>query len=339
MTLTGARSGIIVLAMARPKVRIAGAMVLALALGITRPVRAVDTGDIVLTDGWYGLYYAERVNGNLHHFGPPSAPVSQGLDGVATDASGNIYALLAYAGVVYRIDATTGEYSTVSSGVHLQYPRSLCVLPGGDLLVSESSPPGGVIRVVPASGAQTLLYPGPAYAVTAKADGVVHVVLPDPNQVVEPACLVYRLDATTGDTVRVSNSRVHCICEMATEANGNLILTQPAAGKVLRVYPSLGGAVQILAAGGGLVEPNGVTVEADGTIVVTDAHGLPGCNPAGGPESCEGFLYRIDPVSGAQSVMSQGSRWRLGGIDIYRGPSVSTPTRRATWGSVKTTYR
>ena len=320
------------------RLKVAGTLAVALVMSLAGPTWAVNPGDIVLTDQWHGLFFAEQTSGNLHHFGPPSTAVSEGLGGVATDASGNIYALLAYAGVVFRIDATSGQYTTVTSGGYLQYPNSICMLPGGDVLVTDHGSAGGVIRVNP-GGAQTLLHPGPAYASTASGAGVVHVALPDPNRVVEPACRLYRIDPATGDTVRTSNTYFHCSCEMATEASGNLIITQPAYQSVQRVYPSLGGAVQVVSSGGQLVEPNGVTVEADGTIVVADVHGLPGCNPAGGPESCEGLLYRIDPVSGTQTVLSQDTAWRLGGIDVYRGPPATTPARKATWGRVKAIYR
>jgi hypothetical protein len=325
--------------MARARPGIVGSLAIALALALPTFAWAVDTGDIVTTDGWYGLFYAERVSGNQHHFGPPSAPVSQGLGAVATDANGNIYALLAYAGVVFKIDATTGAYSTVTSGGYLQYPGSLCLLPGGSLIVTDAGTPGAVVGVDAATGVQTLIRPGQAYASTASASGVVHVAIPDPAQLVEPACYLYRLDTTTGDTVRISNTHFHCQCNLATETNGNLIITQPKAHSVERVYPLAGGAVQIVSSGGQLVSPTGVAVESDGTIVVTDAHGLPGCDPPGGPESCAGLLFRIDPATGAQSVMSQSSYWRLGGIDIYRGGHLDTPTHGVTWGRIKTLYR
>ena len=325
--------------MTKPRLPFVNLAAVALALLLPAPAWAVDPGDIMVTDGWYGLFFTERVNGNVHHVGPPSAPVSQGLGAVATDASGNIYALLAYAGVVFRIDATSGQYTTVTSVGYLQYPSSICVLPGGNLLVTDTGPTGGVVGVDPVTGAQTLVYTGQAYAVTSSAGGVVHVAIPDPNRVVEPACNIYRLDPATGDTVRVSSSYVHCICQLATEGNGNLIITEPAVGSVLRVYPSQGGAVQTVSSGSPLVQPKGVTVEADGTIVVTDTHGLPACNPPGDPETCEGFLYRIDPVSGSKTVLAQSSYWRLGGIDVYRGPHADTPVRKMNWGRVKTLYR
>ena len=82
-----------------------------------------------------------------------------------------------------------------------------------------------------------------------------------------------------------------------------------------------------------------MTVEGNGTIVVADAHATIACDPPGGPETCMGRLFRIDPVTGAQTLMSQSGYWRLGGIDVYRGPHADTPTRRTTWGDLKTLYR
>ena len=311
---------------------LSGFLALALVLVLPALARAVDSGDILLTDDWYGLIYAESASGNQHHVGPPSVVVAQGLGGVATDGIGNIYALLASAGEVFRIDATTGAYTTVSSGGYLQYPGSICLLPGGDLIVTDHGSPGGVVRVNPNSGAQTPLYTGYAAAATASGSGVLHVALLNAG-----ACYLYRMDTVTGDTVRVSNTPVSGTCTLATEGDGNLVVAQ--SNQVKRVYPSLGGAVQLLSSGGQLAELHGVTVEGNGTIVVADAHATIACDPPGGPETCVGRLFRIDPVSGAQTLMSQSGYWRLGGIDVYRGPHADTPTRRATWGNLKTLYR
>lgn len=235
--------------------RLVGILAIMMVFAGSAPAWAVDTGDILATDGWHGLLYAERVNGNLHRFGS-SAAVADGLNGVVSDANGNIYALLAYAGEVFQVNAATGEYTTVTSGGFLAYPNAICLLPNGDLLVSDHGLSGGVVRVNPSSSAQTLAYNGQVYAVTASAGGVVHVVIPDPNRTVNPACRIYQLDP-----------------------------------------------------------------------------------PPGGPETCMGLLFRINPVTGAQTVISEDSYWRLGGIDIYRGPHVTTPTLGVTWGRIKTMYR
>ena len=55
----------------------------------------------------------------------------------------NLYALLAYAGVVFKIDATTGAYSTVASAGYLQYPG--LPLPGGSPIVTDHGPTGAVV--------------------------------------------------------------------------------------------------------------------------------------------------------------------------------------------------
>jgi hypothetical protein len=319
--------------------RLAGLVALALACLLPVTARAIDPGDILLTDSWYGLFYAESATGHLHHVGPPSIAVQQGLGAVVSNAAGDLFALSANSSNVYRIDGTTGEYTTLTSGGSLQYPGALCLLPDDYLLVADHGPTGGVVRVHALTGAQTPVYTGQVYAVTASAGGVVHVMLPDPNLLAQPAGRLYRLDPATGDTVRISNTHFYTGCGLATEADGNLVLTEPALHAVKRVYPGSGGAVQLLSSGGQLVEPLGVAVEANGVIVVTDAHGLPGCDPAGGPESCVGLLYRIDPATGTQTVLSQDSVWRLGGLDVYRGPHQDTPARTMTWGRVKTIYR
>lgn len=242
----------------------------ALSIAIASAPRAMETGDILATDTWHVLFFVERVSGPFHHVGPASAPVSQGLIAVASEASGKVRAALPYAGVVYTIDAASGEYTSFASAGFLQYPRALPIPPGGDVIVADNA---GVIR-------------------------------------------------------------------LAAELDGNLVFTQPAEHAVKRlVFPW--GAVQLLATLDARAELTGLAVEDDGTIVLADDDVTPGghCSV---PYASDGYgqFFRIDPVSGATTpLLSQNGEWRLGGIAIYRGPSVITPVRTPTWGSLKARYR
>ncbi len=315
--------------------QLAAALLLVLALppSAARPAHAVTHGDILVTDQAYGLFFDEFANGNIHHVGPPIAAYTQGLGSVASDGSGAIYATLAYAGAVYRVDAGSGDYITVATAGLMQYPNSIALLPGGGILVGDGS--AGVIAIDPTSGAQTGVLTGlPAWGVTAGGSGIVHAVLS-----VTGGAFIFRIDPANGDTVRVSSTPVATPCQMATEASGDLILTQPASGRVERILVSAGGAVQTLAAGGLLHQPYGVTVALDGTIVVSDTQVSPSCGLPGGGAGCYGFLWRVDPGSGTVTMLWQGTPWNLEGIDVYRGPDALTPVRPVTWGSLKAGYR
>ncbi len=133
---------------------------------------------------------------------------------------------------------------------------------------------------------------------------------------------------------------MHTSGRLAAELDGNLVFTQSAEHAVKRlVFPW--GAVQLLATLDARTELTGIAVEDDGTIVVADEYVTPGGNCSVPYASdCYGQFFRVDPVSGATTLLlSQNGEWRLGGIAIYRGPSVMTPVRTPTWGSLKARYR
>ena len=84
------------------------------------------------------------------------------------------------------------------------------------------------------------------------------------------------------------------VADMGAYADG----PDPAAdGAIVRVDP-LTGAQSLVARGGRLVDPAGLALAADGSILVVDNVGF-----GGAPE-----LLRIDPTSGAQNVVSAGDK-------------------------------
>ena len=137
---------------------------------------------------------------------------------------------------------------------------------GGDILVADydafADSGGGVIRVSPTTGARTTVSangmpPGePAFAnpfgIAVEADGEILVADPD---VFDGGGAVFRVDPATGARTTVS-------------ANG------------------------IPAGGPSFNNPRGVTVEADGDILVADGTGL------------DGAVIRVDPTTGARTTVS-----------------------------------
>jgi hypothetical protein len=126
------------------------------------------------------------------------------------------------------------------------------------------------------------------------------------------------------------------------DRTGNVLLTDGSAEYggtpiVWRINPVSGGAAQV-SAGGQFMNPSGVTVDANDGILVADYQHLNSCDPLDQPLTCPGALFRIDPVTGAQTLLSEkhyfsGPR----GIAIYRGPGAarargaSHPLRSAAW--------
>ena len=76
-------------------------------------------------------------------------------------------------------------------------------------------------------------------------------------------------------------------------ANGDILVAEWRARAVLRVDP-VTGAQSVVSSGGILTGPTSVSVDAGGSILVTEPNAVP---PA---------VVRIDPVTGAQSVVSSG---------------------------------
>ncbi len=84
------------------------------------------------------------------------------------------------------------------------------------------------------------------------------------------------------------------VVDMGEFASGT---TPVADGRVIRVDPA-SGAQSLVASGGELVDPAGITVAPDGTLFVVENVGV---GPARDPA-----VIRIDPASGAQSVVTRG---------------------------------
>jgi sugar lactone lactonase YvrE len=182
--------------------------------------------------------------------------------------------------VLLRVNPATGALEEVSrnssaQGTLFRHPYDVAVAPGGGSLYvvdmgefAEGTTPaadGRVIRVDPASGAQTVVSAG--------------------GELVDPAGIAVAPDGTlfVVENVGVGPAR------------------DPA---VVRIDPATG-AQSVVTRGGSLCYPFGIAVEPSGVLVVTDFGDLiiGGQTQIDCPQNF-GAVYRVNPGTGAQSVLS-----------------------------------
>jgi len=195
---------------------------------------------------------------------------------------------------VVHIDPVTGAQTSISSGgVFLSLfgvgldTNGLLYVVDRDAFNITNQGSGGVIRVDPATGQQTVvsvrdnLESPMGMAVEANGDVVAASFFGDSIVRVDPATGAQSLVATNG--------LLSGPIGLVVETNGNLLVADSDAPAVLRVDPASGAQVSVSQAGL-FNQPSGVAVEADGHIVVADIGA--------------GSLFRIDPATGAQSVVT-----------------------------------
>jgi len=308
--------------------------ILAMGLLTLSPVvaGALETGDILVADETYGLIVVNPGDGAQEYF--TGMYNGKGFADVAVDATGKIYALDSQ-GVIVAVDASTKAMTPVSTGGFLTFSNFMELSPDGSLIAQAGAPSYGLVRVDPFSGAQSVIAPGlHVDALTVVDAGTAYVMSYPAGSITN--WYAYRLDLATGDTVRVSNAAFNNPRALAMESGPSFIAVEYG-GIVSRVFPALG-AVAPLASGAPFQYLGGVALESSGRILVVDTQGDPSCNPPGPPSTCSGALYGVDPASGARTIVSeQGKFYSIRGVEVYRGPS--TPTRKTSWGQIKTLYR
>ena len=267
----------------------------------------LDRGDILVadTDSLFapgGVFAVDPVTGAqewVAHGGRWHSRFGIALEGDGDILISNYYS---FGGgpALTRIDAITGEETTVSSGVA---SSGMAVEADGDILLTATE----VIRVDPQTGAQTAVTSGGAFVrpegLALEADGDILVVDGGPYH--ETGALV-RVDPATGTRTIVSSGGSFVDPSgVAVEPDGMIVVADPEAfegsGGLIRVDPSTG-AQTTLSSGGSFVDPRAVALEQDGDIVVADASAYPFSPPDDYPE--KGGLIRVDPASGAQSKVS-----------------------------------
>ena len=177
-----------------------------------------------------------------------------------------------------------------------------------------TQPKGALFRVDPLSGARTVLSdfgsganPGQSpVGVAVEANGTILVVNVRGDMGVKGT--LFRVDPLSGARTVLSDfgsgaNPGQSPFGVAVEANGTILVadityTRTAKGALFRVDPMSGARAVLSDFGAGAnpgVNPSGVAVEANGTILVVDG--------SAGTDS-KGALFRVDPISGARTVLS-----------------------------------
>lgn len=289
---------------------LAGAVVIAPAAALTvRPgdIFVADPGDPSVTSG--GLVQVDPVSGAATRIRHGAKAISQ--IGVAVEQDRDI--LVAESGgfgysALLRIDATTGDWTTVSGGLWSSTMRStgIAVERDGDILVTGA----GVMRVDPRTGAQTMLSSGGLFVDTAgialEADG--SILVADAGPWDRGAGAVIRVDPVSGAQTRVySGGLLVRPYAVAVERDGKILVADPdaldGAGAVIRI-DSATGAQRTVSSGGSFRDPVGIVLESNGDILVLDRSAF---RHGEGLSTYRGAVIRVDPVTGAQATVSAGS--------------------------------
>jgi sugar lactone lactonase YvrE len=183
-------------------------------------------------------------------------------------------------------------------------PVLAVVINPGDILVVDANSfngNGGIFKVDPATGAQTLIATGgflqEPVAIAIEADGRILVT--------DRTGLVIRVNPATGEQSVVSQHGLFVDpFGLALEANGSILVADAGyggSGAVIRVDPATGQQT-LLTSGGFLENPYGIAVEANGNIVVADnSSHVP-------PFTGQGGIIRVNPLLGTQTPVSIGAQ-------------------------------
>jgi streptogramin lyase len=167
---------------------------------------------------------------------------------------------------VVQVDPVSGQINTVSAGGNFVYPLGVAIGSNGQLLVLNVAFPSQIVRVNPQSGVQRILTQGGYFK--------------------SPQAI-----AVQGDDIYIT--------DVAT-ADGNFGI-----GRIIHV-DAQNGKQTVVSTGGYLVGPVGIAVEADGQLIVGDPYTI---NPQSvdiADGGYDGAIIRIDPVSGAQTLLARG---------------------------------
>jgi DNA-binding beta-propeller fold protein YncE len=242
-------------------------------------------------------------------------------------------------GAVIRVDPLTGRQSLVSSGGEFFDPAGIAVAPDGQIYVVDNRAPdndGAVIRVDPRTGAQTLVTersgkPGRRaldlpFGIAIEQDGnlvVSNRVSPDQIPLICPSLgKVVRVDPASGYQHEVDSaghmsfplglavgSGGGIVVANECEGNGGLILVDRLGLGQLPITPNTSRDV--------LVTPERVAFDPGGALLVSDFN--VGTDREGG-------IVRVDPASGAQSLVRSGPLFNhpLGiAVVVNRPPSAA----------------
>jgi len=232
---------------------------------------------------------------------------------VALDADGNFIVADDEArggnGAIIRVDPLTGDQTEISSGGLFVRPQNLIFDAENNRIIVTDDGRNIIIAVDPAGdqgsrgSAQTLISDDDLFddleGVFIDTNGDIIVVDGDAGTGAKGALL--RVDSAGVVTVISSDGFFVDPEDVIREPNGDFIVADGEAlgGAIIRVDPagdqgSPGSAQTVLSSGGLLDNPEDLALDLNGDIIVADDDA----------EGGKGALIRVDPQSGAQSVIS-----------------------------------
>lgn len=235
-----------------------------------------------------------------------------GARGMAFDpATGDLF-VADVSDQVIKVDPTTGTETIVSIGLYLAGdPWDVEFDANGDLIASNATITGSVIRINPVTGAQDLITSGSligqAAGLAIEADGSILVGSFSNGTIV-------RVNPSTG-AQSVLATGISVPDDITVAANGDILVADRFAG-IYRVNPTTG-AKTLLASGGNLVQTHSAVVDADGNIFTT--------NHTGSGLSSVGSIVQVDPGTGGQSLLTQG-----GSLSQPWGAAIGSVTKTDT---------
>ena len=263
---------------------------------------------------------------------PVGGPAFSNPSGIAVAANGDILvadpSAFGGGGAVIRVNPVSGARTTLSAntapagGPNFDDPVDVAVAANGDILVVDDDAfdtGGGVIRVNPVSGVRTTVSANTAPAgaptffnpngIAVAPNGDILVV--DPNAL--PGGAVIRVNLASGARTTVSQNAAPAggpsfvaPAGIAVAPNGDIFVADQNAfnvgGSVIRVNPVSGARTLVsdntMPAGGpSFADPVGITMAANGDILVADEEAFGG----------SGGVIRVNPVSGARTAVSENT--------------------------------
>jgi sugar lactone lactonase YvrE len=179
---------------------------------------------------------------------------------------------------VVQVDALNGQVQTVSAAGKFVAPLGVAVATDGQLLVLDVAAPSQVIRVNPQTGNQRVVSEG-GY-------------LKRPQAIAVQGKDIYVTDVATPD--------------------GNFGI-----GRIIHIDAQSGDQA-VVAEGGNLVGPVGITVDDQGQLIVGDPYTIDPSGQSLDSGGYQGAIIRIDPLSGAQTLLTRGD----GGAVNPRGVAI-----------------
>ena len=174
--------------------------------------------------------------------------------------------LVANLHAIIQVNPVNGQVRTISAGGNFVFPVDVAVAANGQLLVLNLGFPSQIIRVNPQTGAQQVVSQGGYFN--------------NPQAITVHGNDIYVTDVASAD--------------------GNF-----GTGRILRVDGQTG-AQTVVSTGGYLVGPVGIAMDANGQLIVADPYTINPQSPDLADGGYDGAILRIDPATGAQTLLARG---------------------------------